>query len=207
MSIFLSSFLPQNVELHWFIIAQVLGVFSIICYFISFQQKEKRKLLAWLCFGSVFNIMMMFFMSLWLLGLLRVIALLRNLVFILLDKYRDKIALTVSIIILLIFLALASIVTVFTFTWWFEFVVLGIFLIHIFALWKKGIHFAKISGAVYSATLVVLNVMALNYMGVAIELNFIIAAAVFYVMLCRKGKGEKKKADNGEEYNCEMNNE
>ena len=47
-----------NVAMHWFVIAQILGVITIIFDFISYQIKEQRRYLLWFSIGSLFWMLM-----------------------------------------------------------------------------------------------------------------------------------------------------
>jgi len=47
-----------NIAMHWFVIAQILGVITIIFDFVSYQIKDQRRYLLWFSMGSFFWMLM-----------------------------------------------------------------------------------------------------------------------------------------------------
>ena len=163
------------------VLSQAFGLIALVFYFITYQYKSKSKFLFFMCIGGLFSVFMFSVLGLWFLLLFRIIALVRNITFYFLEKYRTKVHKFFHVVALIFFLTAAVLTTIFTYEWWFQILVLGIFLIHIYGMWTKGIHLAKVSGIIYSISLVVLNVLVLNIMGIVIEANMIFAGLVLYI--------------------------
>ena len=168
------------------ILSQTFGILALIIYFITNQQKSKKSYLLLMELGGVFNIIMLAMLQMWLLALFSIISFVRNIAFYLKDARKDTISLSVNILLLIIFWAATVIITIFTAEIWFEWIAMAIFMLHIFGLWYKGIHWAKLSDMIYCICLVILNVFVLNIMGIIIAANTIVSVVIFYIMLLTK---------------------
>ena len=173
-------------DLWQILLSQILGVIALVIYFITNQHKSKKRYLLLMALGGVFNILMLVTLQMWLLSLFGIISLVRNISFYFKESYKDRIPPIVNILILLIFFSAAVITTIFTVEIWFEWVAMSFFLIHIFGLWYKGVHLAKLSDMVYCICLAVLNILILNVMGIVIAANTIISIVIFYMILLVK---------------------
>jgi len=184
-----------DISLYWIIISQIIGVVAIVCYFISWQQKEKRELLMWLSAGNLLSATMFAIVGLHLIAIFRVIAFLRNITFYYTDKHRDNLHTLIPLLILFVFFALAGIGAYLTWTTPYDAIVLATFLLFIYGLWMRGTHLAKLTRVAYALALFIPNLLILNFMGMAIELTLILSTIIFYIRLHKQRKNKQQESE------------
>jgi len=171
--------------MHWFIVAQVLGVLGLIVVFIAFQTKDKVKLLI---LDGIANLLMglaYLAMGLYVIAAINFVAFGRDLAFAWLNNSRKKgeVHPVISVGLLFIFWAAFAAAIIMLRQSWIDWIILGLILIYVYSLWNKGNHLVRIVCLLLSVVFAYINATALNIMGVVVEGVYIVAITVFYIRL------------------------
>jgi len=180
------------VELWQWILSQVIGVFSLVMMFISFQAKTKSRVLTIMCIGVTSGIIGLSLLENWVMVGLLSVTLVRNLTFIYLDKKDSEIPKDFSVFVLVLFMLLATYTVFWTNRWWFDWLLLGATLFSTYGKWAKGIHLIRISSVTFSALAIVNAVEFHNLMGILIDIVIICSIGFFYIKFFRNKKSTAK---------------
>jgi len=175
-----------NVDLWRWILSQVIGLVSIVLIFIAFQAKTKSKVLLLqtlaISLGVVGTALLENFVVM---GLLAV-TIVRNMVFIWLDKNEEKVSKFVSYAALVFFMVAMVIVVVVTRSWWYDWMLLVVSLISVYGKWAKGIHRIRITSLIFSVAIIPNQIAFANLMGLVIDAIIISSIFMFYVKYFKK---------------------
>jgi len=163
------------------ITSQALALVALILFVIGMQMKTKNKTLFVFVIGLAFYAGSAALLSNWIMVGIFVLAMIRNVVFLLLDRHSAKVPRWASVFTLVLFMVATVTMVAFTWNWWFDFVILGFSLFSIFGAWAKGIHMIRIANACISTVVTVNNIVNANLIGVVIEVVIIISIIVFYI--------------------------
>jgi len=172
-----------NIALHWFIVAQIFGLLGLVVVFITFQTKNKVKLLILDALANLLMAVAYFAMSSHILAIVNLIACFRDIAFAWLNKHRThgKVHPAISIGLLALFWIAFTVSILLTWQSWLDLLILGLVLLYVFTLWNKGTHLVRILCLLLSIVFVVINVSTFNIMGIVVESVYIISITVFYV--------------------------
>jgi len=110
------------------------------------------------------------------------LAIVRDIVFILQDKfYPNNRKLSYSVITL--FMTASIIVGVFTFGWWFDVLLIMASMFVDFGSWAKGIHLIRISRLTFASLAIVNFIVFFNPIAIGIQAFAITAVIIFYIKL------------------------
>jgi len=188
----IETFLDFDVALWRWIFSQVLGVISIVLMFIAFQTKTKKLILFLFTIGIACGVVATAMLGNWVLMGLLALSLVRNIVFLIMDKHQEKISRPLSISVLFIFLIAKIIFVSFTFEWWLDWLLLAVSLFSTYGKWQKGTHLIRISSITFSALAIVNHVFFSNLTGIAIDIVIITSIIIFYVRFFIKHKRSKE---------------
>jgi hypothetical protein len=183
-----------------FIISQILIGLAIVCIFISFWQKDNKKLLFWLCLSHILQATGFLFLESWVGAALFYISALRSFSFFLLSKYHIPNRKLLSITTLIVFLAAAVIATALTWQINYEWFVLAAILLFTFGCWQKSNHVLKIITIVYAAILIGYEVIIGNYTGIGLRAVYFFAVGFFYIKLYLEHRKTKLNLQNQKEH-------
>jgi len=142
--------------------------------------KDKEKLLLW-SIALTFTLMMMFlFLQQWTIAIIIGIALLRNIAFFYLKKNNDRVRISTSIVIMLIFAFVPFVIGLFTWAEWYDLAIVFMTPIFVWGLWQHNTHIFRTIAFVNCMLFLTANIIMINYMGIAIELSFLASLIVFY---------------------------
>jgi len=203
-----------------FWVSQVFGILTLVCVFINFQVKGKRKVLAWhiaasaLWFGMFFfanNVIGMFLASL---------GVIRSSMFLICDikdgqrwKLAGRYIMYAAIGLGLAVIILAQTGTIdMPFHWWDWAVVFASFLF-IIGTYLPDRHVVRIGTIAYACALIVQYIIyysqgiadEFNFMGTLIEISKITSVIVFYCFLIRKGWLINQLNEIKQQVACEVN--
>ena len=180
-----------------FIASQIFVGLAIICILISFQQKNKALLLVWLFLSHIFQAVAFSFLGAWVGAALFFLSAARSITFACLDKYENKIARWISILVLFAFLAAAIVATIFTWVMWYDFVVMAAVLAFTYGCWAKGEHRVRIITVIYASILIGYEILVGNWAGIALRSIYILAVFIYYLRKLYNSK--KPKIENNPE--------
>ncbi|MDR0461768.1 MAG: YgjV family protein [Christensenellaceae bacterium] len=179
------------VPLGLYITSQIFGLFGLVCVFVAFQFKSKTVTLLLMLVCNIFATAGAAFLTDWVAMAMGMVGMLRCLTFYLTEKYRERINRWFSFVILVALLAACCISVAVTWEWWFDFVLLGAWLLFIYGTWAKGINRIRIFGIAYSVLLIVHLAFFMNYMAIATEATAIASVLLFYLKQLRHRIGER----------------
>lgn len=162
-----------------YIFSQVFGCIALILMLLVYVQKDRNKLLI---FGTITNVALtisFLFLQSWIAAGLFGIASLRMISFYFLDKKQVKVG--VSVAVLVVFLIANVISTLFTWTWWYDFLLMAGVCAFTFGVWTKGEHLVRITNAIYNCLLIYHNIIIFNWMGLAVAVAGLVSVGVYYV--------------------------
>lgn len=190
---FLGAYIPG--ELHWIIVAQILGVVTIIFDFISYQIKDQRKYLL------VFSIGSLFWMLMFIAGgaevspiLAAAFSVLRGMVFWWIfakNTKRRQIGGRVFLgVALLIGIggAIVGLLNATPGTEWLQIIMLVTALLFVVGQYLPSKHYVRVFAIFYATAMLMLNtpLVVFNPMGIMIEAAKILSIIVFYYFFVRK---------------------
>ena len=172
-----------------YIISQILAGIALVFLVLAFQTKCKSRLLA--CFVTANGLMAVGFILLqsWIAAALFSIATVRMLAFYILSKKQPKKWVCVATLIL--FITANVVATLYTWTWWYDFLLMIGACAFTFGAWKRGEHIVRLTNLFYATLLIVHNVLIANWMGIAPMLACIISVSIYYIRKYAK-KNETK---------------
>ena len=185
----MNNLVPQ----HWFIVAQVLGLVALVVVFITFQTKNKVRLLVLDAIANLLLGLAYLAMGLYILAVVNLIAAVRGLAFAWLNNKREegKVHPAISIGLLMIFWIVFAVAIVLLWSTWVDFVILGLVLVYVWSLWNKGNHLVRILCLILSVIYVTINVLAFNIMGTVVESVYILSIMIFYLRLIHEKRKKK----------------
>jgi len=175
-----------GVSIPWFVISQVFGVMILIVIFITFQQKNKERLLLWSIFMMVLFFLMWAALDQWTIAAISGVGAVRNVAFYWLKKNQDRVSRGMSIAILVVFIAFTVTVGFLTRSEWFDLVIIISSSFFVIALWQNNPHILRFIGFINGGIFLAVNILLLNIMGMLIELSFITSIIVFYIRYYRR---------------------
>ena len=181
--------------MHWFIIAQILGVITIIFDFISYQIKDQRKYLLFFSIGSLFWTLMFITIGAQIPVILAALfSFLRGMVFWWIfakNTRRRKIAgkafLYVALTIGLVG-AIQAVAHATPETRWLQIFMLVTAMLFIIGQYLPSKHYVRVFAVFYAVAVLLLNTPldTFNPMGIMIELAKIVSIGVFYAKMVYK---------------------
>lgn len=162
-----------------YILSQIFGGIALILALLVYVQKDRKKLLI---FGTITNATLtisFLFLQSWIAAALFGLASLRMLTFYFMDKKNTRLG--ISIAILVAFLLANVVSTLFTWTWWYDFLLMAAACAFTFGVWMKGEHLVRINNLIYASLLVYHNIIIANWMGLAVSICLIISVVIFYM--------------------------
>jgi len=199
--------METDIALHWFILAQIFGVITIILDFISYQIKEQRRYLLWFSIGSLFWTLMFITIGAQIPVILAAgFSFLRGMVFWWIFAKNTKGRKIAGKVFLYIALALgivgaASAVAGATpETRWLQIFMLVTAILFIIGQYLPSKHYVRIFALFYATAVLLLNTPldTFNPMGILIELAKIVSIAVFYVKMVHKPMGKVTEINSAE---------
>jgi len=188
-----------EVAIWMFVVSQIFGVINIGISFYKFQIKNKEKTLRLSAVSNVFKALSYGFLLNWSLAGLKVVSIVKNLVFSKTSKPDSKIKLWQSIC-LFVFFTLISASVVFVTWWysrlWFEWVILFAVVLANFGKWMKGMHILRITAVFYRAVMIINSIFFfLNPTNLIKAVAVIISIIVFYIRLIIEKRQKKVEAE------------
>lgn len=183
--------IPDHITLPIWIVSQIITVIALIMIIFAMQAKVKTKTLI---LTILFNFLMAtatILLQNWILVGIFGVAVFRDLVFIWREKYFPNNQ-PISYTTLVLFLVISTVVSLFTASWWFDYLLMTCSLFVIFGSWAKGIHLIRISRFVLSSLAIVNHIMFFNITGVVVEVFSLLAITYFYFNYFRM----KRSVDN-----------
>lgn len=187
--------------LYLWIPSQVLAAISLVFIVWALLVKDKGKTLVLMSVHMIVMIVALCLLQDWILVGILSIAVMRNGVFYFFERRPGKVW-KYSPFFAMVFFSLATVAVVIAIAlieghWWVDWVLLGLSVIFIVAIWLRGIHFFRIVGLFYAAFIIYNYVVIQNYIGVFIEAVIIISIFMFYVKLFAEAKARKNLVDDG----------
>lgn len=177
-----------------FFASQAFSAFALISIFITFQWKKKSTLLVWQALTNAFLAASYALLFDWIGTALLTTATVRCICFAFMRE-KENVQKTLSVSLLLFFLAIHCISIALLWEGWFDFILLiGIILLTI-GLWQKGNNFVRLATMIYAALMIIHNVNVDNWAAVAVDLVTIAANAVYYFRLVRRCRKLTPSAD------------
>ena len=121
--------------------------------------------------------------------------LLRNVVLLYLSVKDRHLNRFLNLSMLMFFWALTIIAVVFTYVWWFDWLLLAGSLLAVFGKWMKSNHLIKFTNLPWSILAIINNVFFYNFMGIAIEAIVILSVAIFYLRFFRNNVYKTKNCE------------
>ena len=194
-----------NIAMHWFVIAQILGIITIVFDFISYQIKDQRKYLLFFSIGSLFWTLMFITIGAQIPVILAALfSFLRGMVFWWIfakntrkRKIAGKTFLYVALAIGLVG-AVQAVIHSTPETRWMQILMLVTAMLFIIGQYLPSKHYVRVFALFYAFAVLLLNTPldTFNPMGIMIELAKIISIGVFYFkMVYGPSKNLKKIKD------------
>jgi len=192
-----------EVAIWMFVVSQVFGVINIGISFYKFQIKDKEKTLRWSAVSNVFKALSYGFLFNWSLAGLKVVSIVKNLVFSKTSKEGSKIKLWQSIC-LFVFFTLISASVVFVTWWysglWFEWVILFAVVLANFGKWMKGMHVLRITAVIYRVIMIINSIFFfLNPTNLIKAIAVIISIIIFYIRMIVEKRRKKTEPETEKE--------
>ena len=169
-----------DMSILWFAMSQAFGVLALITVFITFQMKDKERLLFWSIILTILMTAMFLSLQEWTIAMVVGTATLRNIVFYWVKKNQDRVRIWHSVTIMLVFAFVPVIMGSFTATEWYDFAILIMTPIFVWGLWQNNTHIFRFIAMVNACFFLFANIWVLNYLGIAIEVSFMVSIIVFY---------------------------
>ena len=173
-----------NVPLWQWGISQAFGLVALVLAFYAFQVKSRTKTLTAVAIGCIFLSVSAALLHNWVVAGLILVATVRSFTFAWFEKYGKpkKSHERAAFACMILFMALSAVVVVFTWEWWFDWIVLFGSCLFIYGNWAKGIHPIRIASAVGALIHMTNHIIFLNIMGALIELSIFISVLAFYLV-------------------------
>jgi len=172
----------------FFILSQIAAFITLVAVVIGLQNSSKTKLLFWFTVANIFLVISYAFIGAWVGVALTSVMTVRTISFLFLEKYRDKIPSFWDVSILLVFLVVNVVVTYFTWTMWFDFVLLCAVLLHTFGAWSKGKHRIRIFGFLLSSLMLTYNIIVSNWTAIVVEAAVLVSVIIYYARFFHNNK-------------------
>jgi len=173
-----------TVSLPLWIASQVAMAIALFFGLSCFQIKRKKYMLLVLGVSCIFEAICAALLLNWVIFGIACVATTRSFTFAFFEFRRAR-GLTVNPIIsntiLALFMAAAIIAVGFTWTWWFDWLMLGAALAIIVGNWNKGIHLIRLSCLVYDVLIIVNHVIFFNLVGILFSALMICSVIIFYI--------------------------
>jgi hypothetical protein len=176
------------VPLGLYITSQFFGVLCLISVFAAYQIKDKGKTLLVMILANIFMIACAGFLTDWVGAAMGAVGCTRCGVFFLVEKYRDKITKPYMYLILFALLSLCCVSVYFTYSYWFDLIMLAAWMLFIYGTWMRGVHLIRITQTLYSITVIIHYIFFMNYLGMANEAAGILSISIFYISKLVKRK-------------------
>ena len=165
-----------------FITSQIFGGLALIALFITFQCKQKKYLVLWNGATMLFAATMFSFLGNWVVVSMLGIGIVRNIILLVLDKYKNTPAWVrhSTMVVLIIATAVAGWLTQY---YWYDWILISISVLFIPALFFGQLHLFRLCCIVYASTMLAHNIMFLVWMGIALEITSITSIIIFYARL------------------------
>jgi len=194
------------VVLWMFIVSQIFGFIAVGLVIYRYQFKNKQKTLKIAAVGHTVKIFNYVFIMNWSLAGLKMVSVVKTLMFAKTSKGSMKLWKSLSI---LIGFSMVSVVVVFFVWWsnriWFEWVVLSGTLLTNFGKWAKGIHIMRITSIISKIIMLVNSLFFfLNFADTVTAVFVLGSIAVFYIRWFKEKNVKKKDASEDEEIEKEV---
>jgi len=191
-----------DVAVWQFVLSQVFGFFALCGYFVSMQQKSNDKLILWNAFGGVFYLGMALALEAWIVASVVAVGLVRLITFYYFEKSGGRVPLYIRLSLLVVFLAATVIGVVFTWSDWWDWIMMVSFLVIIFAQFFGWTHVTRLGHVVAHGVLLAIALSFMNIAGMIIDAMVLLSIIIFYVrFFCNRGK--RAVCDEEESIDCD----
>ena len=165
-------------------ISQAFGLVALGLVFYAFQVKSRVKTLTAVAVGCIFLAISTAILGNWVVTGLLLVAVGRSFTFAWFEKNGKptKTHQYAAVGAMALFITLSIIVVIFTWEWWFDWLVLAASCLIVWGNWAKGIHPVRIAGAVGGIIHMANHIIFMNIMGTLIELSVLISIIAFYII-------------------------
>lgn len=185
-----------TVPLPLWIASQVFGFICVALAMWSFQTKRKANTVLLIGIANIFSAVSLALLANWVVFSLISVAIVRSFTFYFIELRIEKgkpINRQITLIFTLLFMVASIIPVIFTWTWWFDWVLLVCSLFIIYGSWAKGIHLIRIACFSYDALSIVNHIMFFNIIGLVQSILLTGSVIVFYVRYFIKKRKEQEQ--------------
>ena len=182
--------LEFNFDSWQWVASQCLGLVSVFLIFWAFQSKAKSKTLFIQTIAISLGVVANAFLGNYVIAGLLSVQIVRNIAFLFLDKYDNKVPKWLSYFTLVFFLAAVVIVVVFTRQWWWDWILMVLSMLTVYGRWAKGIHKMRITALLFNSASIPNSIRFNNFMGLVMDIVIILSIIWFYIKRYRRRKNE-----------------
>ena len=178
----------QNPSWQW-ILSQVLSLCALVLLVLGIMTKRKSMTVGLMAASFLLMAAATILLENYIIAAISLVALVRNIAYLLTEKYQAKLPKWFSHFVLATFMVITaatlSLIIVFLESWWLDWILLGLGLFIVYGTWAKGIHLIRLSNLSYTVVVIVNHLVFTNLVGVAMEIIFMVSIFAFYVKYFR----------------------
>jgi len=176
------------------IVSQIIGFIAVVIGMYAMLAKRKTDTMFFAAISGLFLSLSLMLLLNWVVVAIFLMSSTRNFFFAWCESRREKgkeVKPQITLAATVVFMIATVVAVAFTWTWWFDWILLASSLFIIYGAWAKGRHKIRIAFFTYDALIIVNYVVFFNPIGLVMSLMLMSATTIFYI---RYFRNKKKKA-------------